>query len=112
MKDLDRAMDIDRAVPFTHDGGCEGFITRVGPAVIVSCYGGEQVYSLIGSYLQSQESESIITVWQVDSLIESIHTFEGCPWTFHWELFISKLPESVRPLAAPYQNAFGYGAEG
>jgi hypothetical protein len=98
-------------IPFSHDG-FKGLIARVGPAVVVTAYEGEQTFALVGTYMQNAECESAIVVWRVDSPLAITHTHIGAaPWQKHWEIFMDAMPASVRSAVARHRDRFGDGQD-
>jgi hypothetical protein len=95
-------------IEFTHDQRA-GRITQSGPVLTVSCYDGELTYTLIATYLQSGDSESVIIKWQCDCFLEITHNHPGLTWVKHWELFLEQLPESVRAVVATHRDELGFG---
>jgi hypothetical protein len=104
-------MDYTSPIDFVHDGH-KGFIVQVGPTVTVSCFGGENTFTFIGTYLQSGDCESAIIQWQVDCELEVTHTRIGAlPWERHWDAFLETMPPAVRAVVAPYRDRFGFGED-
>jgi hypothetical protein len=104
-------MDHTEAIEFVHDG-YQGFVVQTGPMITVSSYDGENVYTFVGTYLQSGDCESVITKWQVDNELEIVHTRLGAlPWPQHWLLFLESLPPAVRAAVAPHRDRFGFGED-